>query len=491
MGVPEMTRRSLVRAGAGALAGVALRPAATLASQGGQGRIATIVLGSLRGARTVALPAGVAVAGLQWRGGSAAPAAEMRARLAGDTWGPWVPAGGHGHGPDSAVGGPQTGEPLWVGGAREIELRSAGPLEGGRLRLVLEPTAPAAALAASLPLAQPVLAAGAGQPPIIARQAWAKGIPLPRVAPEYGAVELAFVHHTENPNGYTAAQVPAMLRAIFLFHREVNGWNDIGYNFVIDRFGRVWEARAGGIDEPVAGAQAGGYNFVSSGVAVLGSFMSTQISRAAHEALQRLLAWKLSLHGTPSTGRVTVRVNPAGAGYSKYPANARVSLRRVSGHRDADSTDCPGNALYGQLPAIRRQVTRLSGTPVAATLTLVPAAPPPAARAEGAPAPPVAPEQPPELLVTLARLDGTPLPALPVALQARTVARKGLVVTHTLLAEGVTDATGRCVFAASFAVGAARPVWVRAQCPGGSGAPAAVSPVVEVKPVAAAQTPAA
>ena len=79
---------------------------------------------------------------------------------------------------------------------------------------------------------------------------------------------------------------------------------------------------------------------------MLGSFSATRISPRALSALQRLLAWKLSLHGTPATGRVTVRVNPAGASYSKYPANARVSLRRVSGHRDADSTDCPGNALY-------------------------------------------------------------------------------------------------------------------------------------------------
>ena len=81
---------------------------------------------------------------------------------------------------------------------------------------------------------------------------------------------MAFVHHTENPNGYSAGEVPAMLRAIYAFHRYVNGWNDIGYNFVIDLYGRIFEARAGGIDEPVVGAHAGGYNLVSTGVAVLG-----------------------------------------------------------------------------------------------------------------------------------------------------------------------------------------------------------------------------
>jgi hypothetical protein len=132
---------------------------------------------------------------------------------------------------------------------------------------------------------------GARPPPIIARQAWSQGRP-PVVPPAYGTVKLAFVHHTENPNGYRAAEVPAMLLAIYQFHRFVRGWNDIGYNFVIDLFGRIWEARAGGIDRAVIGAQAGGYNAVSTGVAVLGTFMDTVPSNAALEALERLLAWK-------------------------------------------------------------------------------------------------------------------------------------------------------------------------------------------------------
>jgi hypothetical protein len=95
---------------------------------------------------------------------------------------------------------------------------------------------------------------------------------------------MAFVHHTENPNGYVPAEVPAMLLAIYVFHRYVRGWDDIGYNFVVDLFGRIYEARAGGIDEPVVGAQAGGYNEVSTGIAVLGSFSSVPISAPAPSA---------------------------------------------------------------------------------------------------------------------------------------------------------------------------------------------------------------
>ena len=152
---------------------------------------------------------------------------------------------------------------------------------------------------AALPTVAQALASGPGQPPIIARRAWAQGMAPPRVVPGYGAVRLAFVHHTENPNGYSPGEVSAMLRAIYAYHRFARGWNDIGYNFVVDLYGRIWEARAGGVDEPVVGAQAGGYNLLSTGVAVLGSFAGTPISPAARDALQRLLAWKLALHGLP------------------------------------------------------------------------------------------------------------------------------------------------------------------------------------------------
>src|ERR1700684_890939 len=133
-------------------------------------------------------------------------------------------------------------------------------------------SSPSGATPSSLPLVASGLQAGPGQPPIIARRAWALGGSHPKVAPEYGTVQLAFVHHTENPDGYSAAEVPGMLRSIYDFHRYTHGWNDIGYNFVIDRFGRIFEARAGGIDEPGGGAQAGGRHAYSTGIALLGTY---------------------------------------------------------------------------------------------------------------------------------------------------------------------------------------------------------------------------
>src|SRR5262249_34463564 len=169
-------------------------------------------------------------------------------------------------------------------------------------------------------------------------------------------------------------------KSIYQFHRFVRGWNDIGYNFAIDAFGRIWETRAGGVDEPVIGAQAGGYNLASTGGVMLGTFMGAVPPPGAMSSLERLLAWKLSLHGVPALGHVGVRVDPAGAGFTRYAPGTLVSLPRVAGHRDGDQTVCPGNALYGRLPSIRPRVAALAGTPARLTLLAQPQVLSPGAR---------------------------------------------------------------------------------------------------------------
>jgi len=367
-----------------------------------------------------------------------------------------------------------------------VQVRAATRVSDSRLHIVNvkgdghgSGSAPLASTA-SLALATPELPAGAGQPPIIARKAWAQDMAPPRVAPEYGAVEMAFVHHTENPNGYAASEVPAMLRAIYVFHRYVKGWNDIGYNFVVDLYGRIFEARAGGIDEPVVGAQAGGYNLVSTGIAMLGTFSSVPISKAARDALERLLAWKLSLHGAPSQGRVTVKVNPAGASYSRFPADARVSLPRIAGHRDGDATECPGNVLYGELPTIRTGVQRLAPNPTRATLTLtIPAVVPETGatpESSGATAPNGTPTGRAQTLSgILELLDGTPLSGAPVLIQARAVSHRGEVVSERTLGETTTNPAGRWELDATPLSPSRGGIWLRAICPGGPGVGAAVS----------------
>jgi uncharacterized protein with LGFP repeats len=327
---------------------------------------------------------------------------------------------------------------------------------------------------AGLPLVSSGLQAGPGQPPIIARAAWARGGAPPRVAPEYGKVQLAFVHHTENPDGYPAAAVPAMLRSIYEFHRFTNGWNDIGYNFAIDSFGRIWEARAGGIDEPVVGAQAGGYNVYSTGIAILGSYGAQRISPVALAALEHLIAWKLSLHGAPCEGHVTVRVTRQGAFYSRYPAGAAVRLPRVAGHRDADSTDCPGDALYGELVAARGGAAQLAGTPLRLTLQTV--------LGEGG--------LPTALLGSLARLGGAPVADAGVTIQRREVSRRGEKVVERAVAQAQTDASGTFTVPVALTHARHRTTALRAVFAGTAEAPACVSEPLELGGIASfASTP--
>ena len=235
--------------------------------------------------------------------------------------------------------------------------------------LLLAPATGLGVAAAAEPLATPVLDAGPGQPPIIARRAWAGSNHPPHHVPEYGGVELAVVHHTLNADLYAAAEVPALLRAIYAFHVHGRGWFDIGYNFLIDRFGRIWEGRAGGIAEPVIGAQAGDFNEISTGVALIGTFAETLPPLPALHALERLLAWKLSLHGVLATGTVATTAPAADIDYTDFRPGEAVRFHAIAGHRQLDATDCPGGPLAAELPALRERVHGLAGDPPELSLT--------------------------------------------------------------------------------------------------------------------------
>jgi hypothetical protein len=172
-------------------------------------------------------------------------------------------------------------------------------------------------------------------------------------------VQAAFVHHTVSSNDYAPEESAGIVLGIARYHRDSNGWNDIGYNFLVDQYGQVFEGRAGGIDQPVIGAQAQGYNSVSTGIACIGTFTSVPQSEAGLEALAQLIGWKLSLHGVPTEG--TVVVASRGGPTNRYPSGTPVTLQRIPGHRDGDSTSCPGEVLYGQLAELRARATRYAG----------------------------------------------------------------------------------------------------------------------------------
>lgn len=305
--------------------------------------------------------------GLRWRG-SAEPRIAVRVRAAGKGWSRWTRVDAQGDdAPDPGTGERHargTSRPVWAGEADFLQYRLSRRPPGLRLHFIN--TTGTATPADRLRTAVRERASRAvaairgfasrlpGRPGILSRSAWGGESCPPRAAPAYGEVKAAFVHHTVTATAYTRAQVPAMILGICRYHRNSNGWSDIGYNFLVDRYGRIWEGRAGGVAAAVIGAQAQGFNAQTTGVANLGNFSSRPQTRRALRAMARLIRWKLPHHGQPTAGSVTVI--SAGGATNRYRPGTPVRLRRVSGHRDGNYTSCPGWGLYRQLPALRRRV---------------------------------------------------------------------------------------------------------------------------------------
>jgi len=185
----------------------------------------------------------------------------------------------------------------------------------------------------------------ASAPPILSRADWGADESLRTCCTEYGRVRVGFVHHTVGSNTYSAADAPAIIRGIYSFHVTSRGYRDIGYNFLVDRFGRVWEGRYGGVSRAVVGAHTSGYNYESFAMSAIGDFESATAPAAMVDAYSRVFAWKLGLHGVPINGSTTVDGK---------------RFENISGHRDANSTACPGQYLYARLPDIRTGALRYS-----------------------------------------------------------------------------------------------------------------------------------
>ena len=190
----------------------------------------------------------------------------------------------------------------------------------------------------------------------------------------YGTIKTGFIHHTVNANNYTEAQVPALIRGIYAYHTQTRGWSDIGYNFLVDRFGRIWEGRYGGVDRPVVVAHTLGYNEYSFAMSAIGNFDIVQPPQVMLDAYAQLFAWKLSLSDIRAdANHLWVK--------DRW-------LQAINGHRDVGQTACPGKYLYAKIPAVRAAAQAIENnaqTPIdPVTLPMVP---PPA----GMPAPTQAP----------------------------------------------------------------------------------------------------
>jgi hypothetical protein len=301
----------------------------------------------------LATPRRFNLVGMRWRG-RARPEIELRVRRGG-RWSRWEHLEAEpehnpdpGHGERDVVGS----EPLWVGRAGAVQYRLSRRVPRVRLHFVDVGMRPARLRAR---------AAQATPPPYVTRAQWGASKCPPRTAPDYGEVRAVHVHHTVSLNDYTPAESPGIVLAICRYHRNSNGWNDIGYNALVDKYGTLFEGRAGGLDQAVIGAQAQGFNSVTAGIANIGDHTSLPQTSEALSALASYIRWKLTAHGQPLSGRVTV--TSSGGSLSRYGAGARVTLERVIGHRDTGSTACPGAALYAQLPELRALVETGSVAP--------------------------------------------------------------------------------------------------------------------------------
>ncbi|MEU2423795.1 N-acetylmuramoyl-L-alanine amidase [Streptomyces sp. NPDC007851] len=196
------------------------------------------------------------------------------------------------------------------------------------------------------------------RPRIVTRRGWHADESLREKGFVYtGKVKAAFVHHTDSGNGYKCSQAPSVIRSIYRYHVVSMGWRDIGYNFLVDKCGTIYEGRAGGVAKAVKGAHTLGFNSNSTGVAVIGTFDSHKPPAAAVTAIARITAWKLGLFGANPKGKTYLR----SGGGNLYPKGKNVRLNVISGHRDGYATDCPGARLYAKLGSARTSSAHLQG----------------------------------------------------------------------------------------------------------------------------------
>lgn len=295
--------------------------------------------------------------------------AEMRA-FDGSSWSPWVAVDADN---DDAPDGAELArasfvrmtDPVWVGAADRVQIRVT-PERGVRVGVVQVHALNTAgdATQVSLPLRiirsigrflsmQPQAAeAITSTPKIIPRAQWG-GSALaarPRHFAGYASdVKMVFLHHTDNSNSYTKSQSAALVRGIHRYHTSNRGYSDIAYNFLVDRYGQIFEGRWGGTTRPVIGAHTLGFNRSTAGISLLGTYSGLTPPRAMQTSLKRLLAWKMDVHHIPVVGTVVL----TSAGNERYAAGTRVRFNRIAGHRNAKPTACPGTRAYNLLPSFR------------------------------------------------------------------------------------------------------------------------------------------
>ena len=342
---------------------------------------------------------------------------KLRAKNPDGKWGPWTVLEQISRGQAPSAKNPVGTEPVWVGDAREVQVAAskdglaipAAETQGGDLAQLAVGTASTVvtelatvalnALKATLISPESLLGLGSsllspltGGPQVVARQAWGADESIRCSQPVYSPqMRGAIVHHTAGSNDYTPQQSAEIVRGIYAYHARSLNWCDIGYNVLIDKYGQIFEGAFGGLDRNVEGTHTGGFNKETLGVSMIGNLEEVPPTAAMVSATGKFLRWRLGKAGLNPAGTATL--TSEGFAGTKFAAGTQSNLPVISGHRDYNSTSCPGVHGYAALTAIRALAGGAPPTPEP-TPPADPAAPAPPPAAPGAPAPPVEPGAP-------------------------------------------------------------------------------------------------
>lgn len=318
--------------------------------------------------------------------------ARIRAKRDDGSWGPWYQAEAlESNGSDAEHTGPRGTDAVFVGRTTAVQIKVTRPADAkpsppaparpgtdlgyrpvnaeapiGNLNAILisPPQAPA-----DVSFPPPTAAILPGQAPqVITRAQWGANEGMRRCGgPVYDAgVKAAVVHHTAGSNDYSPEDSVAIMQSIYAYHTQTLGWCDMAYNALVDKYGRVFEGRAGGLDRPVEGSHTGGFNRDTWGVAMLGDFESEPPTDVQLRNTGRLIGWRLGLDRVDPRG--TVALTSAGGSFTFFPAGARPTLPTIFAHRDVGITDCPGTAGYARMDEIRDIAARFNAPPAPPTL---------------------------------------------------------------------------------------------------------------------------
>ncbi|MED5816474.1 N-acetylmuramoyl-L-alanine amidase [Mycolicibacterium sp. 050232] len=320
--------------------------------------------------------------------------ARVRALKDDGSWGPWYQAENlDGVGADTP--GPRGTEPVFVGRTNTVQISVTRAPQAPPQGKTGKPGKPAAAKPAlgyvpanvEAPIGQnvtavlisppqapvdvgplPTAAINPGQPPtIITRAQWGANESMRCGNTVYDkGIRAGIVHHTAGSNDYAPEDSAGIIRSIYEYHTRELGWCDIAYNAMVDKYGQVFEGRAGGMDRPVEGSHTGGFNIDTWGVAMMGDFDVVPPTEIQVRNTGRLLGWRLGLDHVDPHG--TVVLTSAGGSFTHFPRGATPTLPSIFTHRDVGITDCPGNAAYAQMNRIRDIAARFNQPPGPADL---------------------------------------------------------------------------------------------------------------------------